>query len=189
MKNAKTINYIQCGIFAALTAIGAFIQVPLGFTSITLQTMMTILAGVILGPKWGALSQTIYVVLGLIGVPIFTKGGGIGYLLQPSMGFLIALIPAAYIAGVLTKSAFDGKKWLIRMIIACVASEFVMYLIGTPYMGAVLNMHMKLGYSAAKIFQVGCLLYLPGDLVKCIITIIIVKPLVKALDSAGLRVI
>lgn len=189
MKNAKTINYIQCGIFAALTAIGAFIQVPLGFTSITLQTMMTILAGVILGPKWGALSQAIYVVLGLIGVPIFTKGGGIGYLLQPSMGFLIALIPAAYIAGILTKSAFNGKKWLIKMIIACVVSEFVMYLIGTPYMGAVLNMHMKLGYSAAKIFQVGCLLYLPGDLVKCIITIIIVKPLVKALDSAGLRVI
>ena len=81
-------------LFAALTAVGAFIRLPAGPTSITLQIFFSALAGILLGVKWGAVSQLLYVGLGLLGLPVFTMGGGLSYLLQPSFGFLLGLIPS-----------------------------------------------------------------------------------------------
>ena len=69
---------ILAALFAALTAVGAFLRIPLGALSMSLQTFFTILAGVLLGAKWGALSQTVYVVIGVVGLPVFTMGGGPG---------------------------------------------------------------------------------------------------------------
>ena len=76
MKN-KTRMMILAALFAALTAVGAFIRFPLGTMSVTLQFMFTAMAGVLLGAKWGAVSQAVYVVLGLVGLPVFTMVGGI----------------------------------------------------------------------------------------------------------------
>lgn len=101
----KTRTMSLAALFAALTAIGAFLQIPVGITSITLQFLFTSLAGLLLGAKWGALSQLVYVILGLVGLPVFTQGGGPGYLLQPSMGFLLGLIP-----GGLDRGPADGTK-------------------------------------------------------------------------------
>ena len=70
---------ILCSLFAALCAIGAFIKVPLAWLPITLQTFFSTLAGLLLGKKWGTVSVVVYLLLGLIGLPIFTQGGGIGY--------------------------------------------------------------------------------------------------------------
>ena len=97
-----TRNMVLAALFAALTAIGAFLQIPTGTVPITLQFLFTALAGLLLGWKWGAISQLLYVGIGLLGLPVFTQGGGIGYVLQPSFGFLLGLIPAAAVIGALT---------------------------------------------------------------------------------------
>ncbi len=68
-------------LFVALIAVGAFIRVPLPNCPFTLQILFTTLAGIVLGSRLGAASVGIYIVLGLIGVPIFTSGGGPGYIL------------------------------------------------------------------------------------------------------------
>ena len=88
---------ILCALFAALTAVGAFLRLPAGAMSITLQFFFTAMAALLLGPRWGALSQIVYVALGLAGLPVFTQGGGPGYVFQPSFGFLLGLIPAAWV--------------------------------------------------------------------------------------------
>ncbi len=93
MKNIKTRDLIYCALFAALTAIGAFLHFQLFQATITLQFFFTAMAGLLLGAKLGALSQLLYVVLGLVGVPIFAAGGGFGYIFNPTFGFLLGLIP------------------------------------------------------------------------------------------------
>ena len=101
----KTKMLARTALLAALTAIGAFIKIPLGVSSITLQFFFTAMAGCLLGPMWGAVSQGVYVLLGLVGLPIFTLGGGFGYVLQPTFGFLLGLIPSAWVMGLITKKS------------------------------------------------------------------------------------
>ena len=74
MNNTRKLVYTA--LLAALTAAGAFMRIPMGYSSVTLQYLFTAMAGLLLGRKWGALSQLIYVCLGLVGLPIFTMGGG-----------------------------------------------------------------------------------------------------------------
>ena len=77
-------------MFVALVIVGGFISVPIPFTDVQLsfQTVFVIAAGLILGSRDGALAVVIYVTMGLIGIPVFTQGGGIGYVLMPSLWYL-----------------------------------------------------------------------------------------------------
>ena len=85
-RKISTKEMILCALFAALIAIGAFIKVPLPYVPFTMQLMFTTLAGILLGSRLGAMSTGIYIAIGLIGIPVFTKGGGIGYIFQPVQG-------------------------------------------------------------------------------------------------------
>ena len=83
-KSKSTVySLILCALFAALIAVGAFIKIPVPFVPFTLQLLFTTLAGIVLGPKYGALSVGVYILIGLCGVPIFTQGGA-----QPHSTFL-----------------------------------------------------------------------------------------------------
>ncbi len=176
-----TRSMVLAALFAALAAIGAFIQIPLGFTSITLQVMFTCLAGVLLGPKWGAISQAAYVVLGLVGLPVFTRGGGPGYLVQPSMGFLFGLIALAWTAGMLTRT----DRSPLRVVLACIAGDLAMYAIAIPYMYLVLNAYMGLGRSVWEVVWGGMIIFLPGDAVKIAVTAAVSGPLLRAVRRGG----
>ena len=93
----RTRKIILTGLFAALTAIGAFIRIPTPISSFTLQVFFTCMAGLLLGPGLGAASQAVYVLLGLVGLPIFTQGGGFSYVTQPTFGFLLGQIGRAHV--------------------------------------------------------------------------------------------
>ena len=86
MQHKKTTSLLLCALFTALVAMGAFIRIPTPLVPLTLQLWCTTMAGMLLGPKLGAISVLVYVLLGLIGVPVFTMGGGIGYIFQPTFG-------------------------------------------------------------------------------------------------------
>jgi biotin transport system substrate-specific component len=89
-------------LFAALTALGARVTIPLPFTPVpvTLQVLFPLLAGLLLGSKRGALSQAEYVAAGLAGLPVFAKGGsGLAYFLGPTGGYLLGFIAAAFVVG------------------------------------------------------------------------------------------
>ena len=103
--NRTNLQYIiLTALFTALTAVGAFIKIPVGPTPISAQLLFIALAGMILGPYWGALSQVLYVALGLAGLPIFTGGGGISYIYSPSFGFLLGFIFVPVIIGLLMRN-------------------------------------------------------------------------------------
>ena len=169
----------RVALFAALTAVGAFIRIPLGYSSITLQTFFTAMAGCVLGPWYGALSQLVYVVLGLVGLPIFTQGGGIGYLMQPTCGFLIGLIPAAWVIG-----RIAGRKPEPKQIVpACLLGYGVLYAIGVPYMALILNTFLGKGMGFSVIMWAGMIPFLPGDMIKILCITLLMPPILRQLDK------
>lgn len=177
--NTRTLTHTA--LFAALTAAGAFIRIPLGYSSITLQFFFTAMAGCLLGPVWGPVSQTVYVALGLIGLPIFTQGGGLTYLLQPTCGFLIGLIPAAWVIGLLTARRPPHP---IRTALACLAGLTVLYAVGLPYMAVILNQYMGKTMDFSAILWAGMLPFLPGDMLKIAVTAVLAPLLQKRLSAA-----
>ena len=164
----------RTALFAALTAAGAFIRIPLGYSSITLQFLCTAMAGCLLGPAYGAASQAVYVALGLLGLPIFTQGGGLSYLLQPTCGFLIGLIPSAWVIGLITARR---EPHPLRTALACFAGLAVLYLIGLPYMYFVLAGK----WSIQKTIVSGCLIFLPFDALKIVVTTLLCVRLLPVL--------
>ena len=124
----KTKDLIYCALFAALTAIGAFIHFQFMHATITLQCFFTAMAGLLLGARLGALSQALYVGLGLVGLPIFAAGGGFSYVFNPTFGFLLGLIPAAWVIGRLA----EKNRTPLRLALACAAGFAVLYAIGLP---------------------------------------------------------
>lgn len=178
MKN-RTRTLILTALFAALTAVGAFLKFPLGEMAVTLQFLFTALAGILLGPKWGAVSQGVYVALGLVGLPVFTMGGGPGYVFQPSFGFLLGLIPAAAVAGAVA----GGRGSARRVVPACLAALGTLYLVGLPYMYGIVNLYLGRELPLSAVLWSGMAVYLPGDGLKILAAAVLTPPLRRALGS------
>lgn len=155
---------VYTALLAALTAAGAFIRIPLGVSSITLQFLFTAMAGVLLGAGGGALSQGVYVALGLLGLPIFTTGGGLGYVLQPTFGFLLGLIPAAAVIGALTRKNFG----FVHLALACCAGLAVLYLIGLPYLHGICTLYLHKQRTIWETMMGGMIIFLPWDALKIV---------------------
>ena len=165
MQHRKTLMLVLTALFAALTAIGAFFKIPFALAAISLQFLFTAMAGILLGAGYGALSQGVYVLIGLVGVPIFALGGGFSYVLQPTFGFLLGLIPAAWVVGAVAGESLDPK----RMALASLAGLAALYAVGMPYMALILNAYMGKGMTFSALLWAGMLPYLPGDAVKIIV--------------------
>lgn len=170
MKKRFTVREIVCGgMFTALVAAGAFIQVPVpGMDYFTLQFLFVLLAGMLLGHKLGAVSVGVYVLLGLCGLPIFAAGGGITYIFRPSFGYLLAFIAAAFIVGLMVRKA---KKQRYRTYLAAAfCGLIVTYGIGLVYKYMMLNFYV--GEKTAFVLVIAdCFpLDLPGDVVLCLLS-------------------
>lgn len=177
----NTRQMILVSLFAALTAVGAYIQIPIGTIPITLQLLFTALAGVMLGSKLGALSQLVYVVIGLTGIPVFSEGtGGLSAVVRPSFGFLLGFILAAYVIGKISEGS--ARPSFFRLMSACILGVIVTYAIGIPYLYFIINSVMGKSISFAAALKSYCFVFIPGDLAKCILASLLgvqVVPIVK----------
>lgn len=153
------------GLFAALTAVGAIFSIQLGnAVPFTLQLMFTVLAGAVLGSRLGSLSQVSYVLMGLIGLPVFSmRRAGIGQLVGPTGGFLIGFIAAAWVTGWLVERFYKrgSKTGPLVVFVAMVVGVAVSYIPGIGW----LAWHMGGVVRAA----VSMTPFIPVDLMKAII--------------------
>ncbi|MGH4140005.1 biotin transporter BioY [Clostridium sp.] len=176
----STRNLIITSLFTALTAVGGFISIPLGPIPVTLQTLFVVLSGLILGAKLGALSQITYIILGLIGFPIFAGGtGGLTSVVTPAFGFLIGFIFAAYVIGKLT----EKNKSLYKIIYSVILGSFVIYIIGVPYFYFIFTNYLGKGINFYTALKYACIPFIPGDIIKAIIAIILAKQLIPRLSK------
>ncbi len=161
----KTTHLILCALLAALIAVGAFIKIPVPNVPVTLQTLFVLLSGMLLGGKGGAISCGVYLAVGLVGLPVFTKGGGMMYLLEPTFGYLAGFIPCAYIAGWLTERR--KKRSFSGLFLAGVAGLCALYAIGTLYLFLINRLYLGTEISLWMLAVSGVLLCLPADLLCC----------------------
>ncbi|MGI6176513.1 MAG: biotin transporter BioY [Christensenellales bacterium] len=154
-------------LFVALMAVCAYIRIPLpSMVPISLQTLCVYLMMLLLPPRYSLLSMGVYLMLGLLGLPVFTGGGGIGYVAQPSFGFLMSFLLVAPLGGWL----FARLKKRIRSLYAaalCVLllMSVLMYAIGIVYMWTMINAYGA-GISFMDALVSGCVVFLPGDALK-----------------------
>lgn len=178
----KTRNLILTAMFAALTAVGAFLRITTPVSSFTLQFFFTCMAGVLLGAKYGALSQAVYVLLGLVGLPIFTAGGGFTYVLQPTFGFLLGLIPAALVIGLLVKKLGVGFG---AICLSCLAGLAALYAVGLPYMHCILTVYLQKEWTLRQTLMGGMVIFLPWDALKILVAGLLCQKLAPIVQKAG----
>ena len=160
----KNRDIALAGLMTALTACGAFIKIPLPYVPLTLQTLFVYLSGALLGARLGALSQAAYVILGLMGLPLFAGGGGPAYVLHPTFGYLIGFIIAAYLIGRIVEQ--KPRAGYGRMLGAMAVGLGVVYIFGLPIFYVNLRLLSGAQVSFWNIFKLGCLVPLPGDALK-----------------------
>ncbi len=144
--------------FALLTAIGAFVRIPLPFTPvpITLQTFFVLASGIYLGGRDAAASQGLYLGLGAAGLPVFAGGSGLAHLLGPTGGFLVAFPIAAWLVG---GSLRPGDR-LSRALVVLVSAIGIVFALGASWLALVM------GVGPGQAFALAVLPFLPGAALK-----------------------
>lgn len=141
---------ILIALFSALMVAGAYIRIPNPFFPVffTFQGVVCAYAGLLLGSKNGAVSVGIYVLMGLIGLPVFSGPSGPQYVLQPTFGFLPGFILAAWVIGKISERATEFTA--PRAFFASFSGLLAIYLIGIHYMLLVFHLYLKnpIGYWA-----------------------------------------
>ena len=150
---------VYASMFGAITAVGAYIVIPLPLVPITMQTFFVSLAPALLGGALGALSQVIYVLIGLIGLPVFAGGkAGFGVLIGPTGGYLAGFIIGAYIIGKLIE--MKRQPGFVWMVSAMVVGHVALYALGVAQLMFVAKL------SLGKAVAVGVIPTLPGGIAK-----------------------
>lgn len=156
----KTRQLVLCALFIVLITVGAFIKIPVPYVPFSLQFLFINLAGLLLGPKYGPISVILYIIAGLIGLPVFTSGGGFGYVLMPTFGYLLGFIPASFVSGYLSRKLTHKYAGLIAGLCAIP----VMYIIAIPYLICIFHFVMDLPIQLTAILGSYFLIFLPGDI-------------------------
>ncbi len=173
---------VQCMVFTVLIIVGAFIKIPVPVVPFTLQFLFTMMAGLLLGGRLGAISVGVYAILGLIGLPVFAEGGGFWYLLKPSFGYIIGFILAAYVTGRMTEIKKNPDfKWIL---FANFTGLFLVYLVGMVYYYVICNFVIHTPIGLWPLFLYCFLLAVPGDICLCFLAAFLAGRLIPAIRKA-----
>jgi len=171
-------DLVLVALFAALTAIMAYIAVPMpgGLPPITGQTFAVMLAGLLLGANKGAMSQIIYILLGVVGLPVFAGGmAGLNILVGRTGGFLLGFVLGAYLIGKLMEKK-SNPSLLTLSFAALFGGVLVVYIPGIWQMARVLGIPLE---TAAGFM----LPFLPGDFIKVAVASLLAQRILLTLPS------
>ena len=172
----KTVSRITfIALFAALTAAGAFIAIPLPFSPVpvALQHLFAVLAGLCLGPFMGSRSVALYLAAGAPGATVFAVASGcIARLLGPTGGYLLGYLLASFTAGLVAgQPRTDKPSPLWRLILAAALGLLVVYIPG------MLRFKQIMGFGWVQALAGGVFPFLPGDAAKAVAAGLIVPRL------------
>lgn len=154
-------NLTLSGMILALIVVGAYIKIPIPYVPFTLQFLFVTLAGQLLGAKTGSIVVATYILMGLVGMPVFTSGGGLSYVLQPTFGYLLGFVFATAMCGFIVKKCqFKSRRYVANFSgIAC------MYICGVPYLYFLYLLYFQQKLEIVYVLQIGIFAQLPGDII------------------------
>jgi biotin transport system substrate-specific component len=159
--------------FTLLTAFSAHVSVPVPGTMvpISLQTLMVLLSGLLLGPALGASAQALYLAAGAAGAPVFAAGLGLPYLFGPTGGYLLAFPAAAAVAGIVAGMARGGsaQRGAVLVVAALLATA-------TVYAGGWSQLSLLTGDPGTAL-RLGVLPFLLGDAAKIAVAVVLASRL------------
>ncbi len=180
-----------CAVMAAVTCVLAPISVPIGPVSITGGTLALYLAACLLGGRWGLVTTLVYLLLGFVGLPVFSNYmGGAARLLGPTGGYLVGYLPMVFLAGTVSEWSFrrlgDGgdKKSValaaLLQFLGMALATAVLYAFGTAWYCIQAEVSLEKAL-AACVFP-----FIPFDLIKMAAALLVGLPVRRALERAGL---
>lgn len=171
LRTTNTYAMAVTALMTAVTCILAPLSIPIGPVPISLTNFAIYLSLYLLDWKKGTVSYILYLLLGLVGLPVFSGfTGGIGKLAGPTGGYIIGFIPMAIIAGIVIDKY--SEKWLLCLL-AMIVGTIVCYALGTAWLAYEAKMDMMAALWA------GVIPFIPGDLVKMALAILI-APKIRA---------
>lgn len=160
---------VYASLFASLTAVGAFLAIPIGPVPIVLQNMFVYLAGLLLGARWGLASVGIYLLAGACGLPVFAGGlGGIGRFIGPTGGYLIGYLPTVFLIGQISRRVHPRMGF---DVLAMICGTLVLYACGVSWLKIVTGM------PPTKALALGMYPFLIGDALKIAAAAVIARAL------------
>lgn len=184
MPKIRVKDMILIAMFAALTAVGAFIKIPTPIVPFTLQVLFCAYTGILLGAKHGLYSQLVYLGIGLLGIPIFTNGGGITYVFQPTFGYLVGFAFCAYIIGKLTERLKEYK--MHKILGSVLAGLSAVYLFGLAHLYMIMNFYLHKPMSIKAVIAAGLIPFIPTDLISAVIAAASSVYILPILKKSGL---
>lgn len=176
MKKQDVFMTVLSAMFVVLIIIGSYIsiKIPISPVPIVLQNMFVFLAALLLGKKWGTLTISTYLILGLVGLPVFANAKSQAALFGPTGGYLIAYIPAVFISGLIAEQKNNSSLY---NTIAVFTAIIIIYLIGVPWLKTVNNIPLK------QALYWGFIPFILWDIIKGISVIMLVKIIKPIIDS------
>jgi biotin transport system substrate-specific component len=172
---------ILAALFAALLAISGQISIPIGPVPITLQTMMVLLTGAILGSRWGAISVFVWILLAAVGAPVLSGGtGGIGILFGPTGGYIFGFLITSFLVGWTIERLGRNKQvpWWQLLLVFLIGAVVIINAVGFPWFLFVSHLPFSM-----DIFNKVFVVFLPGDIVKAVLATILTFSLYRTMPS------
>lgn len=183
--NTRDITMVgtMAGVVAVVAVVFRFWPIAFGTVPFSLLPFMAVLAGGILGARLGAWSMVVYIVIGLVGLPVFSTEpyGGIIYVLKPTFGFIIGYIAAAYVSGAIISRKADAGIGTYGM--AMLAGMGAIYLCGLPYFYMMMNFYIGKPLTFGQM-TMGFLPFMGLDVVKAFAAAVVARAVVKRLTVA-----
>ena len=163
-------------LMAALTAVSAYVILPIGPVPITMQTCFVLLSGAVLGSRWGAGSQIVYVCLGLAGIPVFAGGmSGPGVVISPTFGYIAGFVLAAFLTGKYLECF--SRNSVTHLAAGMLIGQAAIWVCGLLYLHAYFNLYAGVETSWRGAIAMGLLPFIPFDLVKLVLALSVSRTL------------
>jgi biotin transport system substrate-specific component len=166
-------SIVFTSILTALMCVGSYVAVPVGPVPIVLQNLFVILAALILGPVWGTVSVVLFLLIGVLGLPVFSGGGaGFAHIAGPTGGYLLGYLPSVAAMGLIA----SGRR-PVTDALAGVIGSLIIYACGVPWLARVTGMGLQ------RAIAVGMVLFLIGDGLKVAVSVPLARYLRPILEG------